>query len=112
VLAPGMKADIAILDLTEPSFVPLNSVARQLVYAESGEGVKTVIIDGRVVMKERRLTTIDEAALREEIADIMTSFRPEARQVIERNEKISEYILEADRRIWEHDVGAHRYIGR
>ena len=112
VLAPGMKADIAILDLTEPSFVPLNSVARQLVYAESGAGVETVIIDGRVVMKERRLTTIDEAALRREIADVMTSFRPEARQVIERNEKLSEYILEADRRVWEQDVGAHRYIGR
>ena len=110
-LRPGMKADIAILDLTEPSFVPLNSVARQLVYAESGAGVETAIIDGRVVMRERRLTTIDEAALREEVEDVMASFRPEAREVIKRNEKLSEYILEADRRIWEHDVGAHRYIG-
>ena len=110
-LRPGMKADIAILDLTEPSFVPLNSVARQLVYAEGGAGVETVIIDGRVVMRERRLTTIDEAALREAVDDVMASFRPEAQEVIERNGTLSEYILEADRRIWEHDVGAHRYVG-
>ena len=37
-LQPGMAADLSIIDLTDPSFVPLNSVARQLVFTEGGRG--------------------------------------------------------------------------
>jgi Amidohydrolase family len=50
-LKPGMAADIVILDLNEPAFVPFNSAARQIVYAESGRAVETVFVNGRPVVR-------------------------------------------------------------
>lgn len=108
----GLKADLAIIDLTGSAFVPLNSVARQLVYGESGADVETVIVDGRVVMQDRRITTIDEAALRAAVAEAMPAFREDARAVIGRNATMAEAMLEADRRVWAEDVGLDRYVGR
>jgi 5-methylthioadenosine/S-adenosylhomocysteine deaminase len=66
-LAPGMKADIALIDRDDYGFIPLKDPLRQLVYAVNGEAVRTVIVNGEVVMDERRLTRIDEAALKAEI---------------------------------------------
>ncbi|MSQ73807.1 MAG: hypothetical protein EXR27_21425 [Betaproteobacteria bacterium] len=110
-LGVGMKADLAILDLSDPSFVPLNSVARQLVFTESGRSVEHVMVDGRFVLRDRRVTTIDEAALREEIAELMVELRRDLDAVVERNQKMLPYLMEAHRRTWEIDIGVNRYIG-
>ena len=84
-LRAGMAADLFIVDLTDPSFVPLNSVARQIVFTESGRGVETVIVDGRVVIADRKITTLDERALREEVADLMKVLRKDIEAVVQRN---------------------------
>jgi len=110
-VAPGKKADLVILDLADPVFVPLNSVPRQLVYGECGRSVETVIIDGRIVMRDRVLTTIDEAGLRAEVEEAMVAFRRDAETVLTRNKRLYEYILAADRRIWAHDLALARYVG-
>ena len=64
-LAPGWKADVILLDLSGPMFVPLvpdhkEQLYSHLVFAANGSCVDTTIIDGRVVMAGRQLTTIDE----------------------------------------------------
>lgn len=110
-LGVGMKADLSILDLSDPSFVPLNSVARQLVFTESGRSVEHVMVDGRFVLRDRRVTTIDEAALREEVAELMVQLRRDLDAVVERNQKMLPYLMEAHRRTWEVDIGVNRYIG-
>lgn len=66
-LAPGLKADIIVLDLQGLGFTPLNNVVNQLVYSESGDSVETVIINGRVVMLNRRFVNVDEASILDEI---------------------------------------------
>jgi cytosine/adenosine deaminase-related metal-dependent hydrolase len=63
-LAPGYRADIVLLDLTRPDFVPLNDPLLQLVFSEAGAAVDTVMIDGRVVLDRGRLVTVDEAKVR------------------------------------------------
>jgi 5-methylthioadenosine/S-adenosylhomocysteine deaminase len=110
-LRPGMAADLFIVDLTDPSFVPLNSVARQIVFTEGGRGVETVIVDGRVVIADRKITTIDERALREEVADLMKVLRKDIEAVSRRNDAMLPYLLEAQRRTWEVDIGVNRYVG-
>jgi 5-methylthioadenosine/S-adenosylhomocysteine deaminase len=110
-LRPGMAADLFILDLTDPSFVPLNSVARQLVFTEGGRGVETVIVDGRVVIFNRKITTIDERALREEVAELMGVLRKDIESVVQRNNAMLPYLMEAQRRTWKVDIGLNRYIG-
>jgi 5-methylthioadenosine/S-adenosylhomocysteine deaminase len=59
-LEPGKKADILIIGLDEPHLTPLYNEYSQLVYAVNGADVDTVLINGRVVMRDRGLLTIDE----------------------------------------------------
>ena len=56
----GKKADIILIDLSEFNFTPLNRIISQLVYSGCGRDVDTVIIDGKVLMENRRMTKIDE----------------------------------------------------
>jgi len=67
-IRPGMKADLVVIDFGDVSYQPLNSAERQLVFSETGRGVETTIVDGRVILRERHITTIDEAALSDELA--------------------------------------------
>jgi len=55
----GKKADIILLDMNQPHLTPLYNCYSQIVYATRGADVKTTIINGKVIMKDRRLLTID-----------------------------------------------------
>ncbi len=64
-LKPGKKADIIILDFNEPSLFPLinypvRNVVPNLVYSAKGNEIETVIIDGRVIVDNKTITTVDE----------------------------------------------------
>ncbi|MEV8467665.1 amidohydrolase family protein [Fluviibacterium sp. DFM31] len=62
-IMPGYAADIAMLDLSQINFTPLNDLARQLVYCEDGGSVRRTIVAGRVVMEDGKVRGIDEAEL-------------------------------------------------
>ncbi|MCG8562584.1 MAG: amidohydrolase family protein [Hyphomicrobiales bacterium] len=62
-LAPGARADIVFLDLSNINFVPLNDPANQIVHAEDGSAVRSVMIDGDFILKDRQFTTINYAQL-------------------------------------------------
>ena len=83
----GMKADLVVIDLDDVAWQPLNSVARQLVFSEAGRGVETTIVDGEIVMFERQIATTDEAALRDELASLMPTFRRDFANVAEANRR-------------------------
>jgi 5-methylthioadenosine/S-adenosylhomocysteine deaminase len=110
-IEPGYRADFSLLDLTDPSWLPLNNAVRQLVYAESGRGVKTVVINGDVVIDDGRSTKIDEQRLRDELLEIMPRFLGDFRAAQSRVEEIRPYLNEAHRRVWGEDVGCHRIFG-
>jgi len=62
-LEAGKKADIILISLDAPNAVPLYDVYAQLAYALKGSDVETVIIGGRAVMRDKKLLTVDEAAV-------------------------------------------------
>ena len=62
-LTPGKKADLIVLDLHQPHLTPLYSLPSHLVYSARGGDVVHSVINGRVVMENRRMTTIDESAI-------------------------------------------------
>jgi guanine deaminase len=64
----GRIADLVLFRLDRIPFAPLNDPLRQLVYAERGASIDTVLVDGAVVMADGRLTGVDEGALVAEIA--------------------------------------------
>ncbi|MEM1334737.1 MAG: amidohydrolase family protein, partial [Actinomycetota bacterium] len=62
-LEVGKRADAVLHDTDRPEWRPLLNVVNQLVWAADGRGVHTVVVDGRVVVEDGRMTTIDEGAL-------------------------------------------------
>ncbi|EAU64700.1 chlorohydrolase family protein [Stigmatella aurantiaca DW4/3-1] len=70
-LSPGKKADIVIVNTQNQMFTPLVSgnkehVYSHLVFAANGSCVETVLVDGRVVYKDREFVTIDEREVLEQ----------------------------------------------
>jgi len=61
-LEAGKKADLILIGLDAPNAVPMYDVYAQLAYALKGSDVETVIIGGRVVMRDKKLLTVDEPA--------------------------------------------------
>lgn len=62
-LEPGKKADLIMIDLSDPKFVPLLNLPANLVYQASGSDVDTVIINGEIVMEHRKITKFDEDSI-------------------------------------------------
>ena len=61
-LEAGKKADLILIGLDQPNAVPMYDVYAQVAYALKGSDVETVIIGGRIVMRDRKLLTVDESA--------------------------------------------------
>ena len=62
-IAPGYKADIVFLDLHHINWIPMNDPVNALVHTEDGTGVHSVMVGGRMIVENRRLLTVDLAAL-------------------------------------------------
>ena len=55
----GKKADLVVVNFTKPHLCPLYNETSHLVYAAKGADVETVIINGKIVMENRKLTTLN-----------------------------------------------------
>ena len=62
-LERGKKADIIVVDTRQPHLMPLHNPVSQLVYAASGADVRHVMIDGHMVVRDRRLLSMDIKAV-------------------------------------------------
>ena len=74
-IAPGFAADLVLYRLDAPWWVPLNDPVNQLVFAETGASVDTVLIDGRVVVEGGRVTTFDVDAVVSEVRAMARALR-------------------------------------
>ncbi len=64
-LEVGKKADVILVNLLKPHLKPLHNVFAGLVYAARGSDVDTVIVDGKVLMENRLVKTLDEESVME-----------------------------------------------
>ena len=69
-LEVGKKADIITVDLRKPHLVPLYNPISTLVYSASGADVKDVIVNGRVLMKDRAFTGLDGEEVMAKVREI------------------------------------------
>ncbi|MCY4072870.1 MAG: amidohydrolase [Chloroflexi bacterium] len=74
-LAEGKLADIILVDLSGTHHLPLNSITASLVYNARAGDVRTVICDGRIIMRERRHLTLDKSEIMENILPRMERLR-------------------------------------
>jgi 5-methylthioadenosine/S-adenosylhomocysteine deaminase len=62
----GKRADLVIVDFDDLNQTPFYNVYSHLVYATKADDVRTVIIEGKIVMRDRRLLTLDENAIKKD----------------------------------------------
>jgi 5-methylthioadenosine/S-adenosylhomocysteine deaminase len=86
-VAPGRKADLALLRSDSVFLSPIADPVNSLVYAETGSAVDTVLVNGRVVLEGGRVTTVDESriyARAQEASDRQYRASAESRELAKR----------------------------
>jgi len=70
-LEPGYLADLILVDMSGPHVQPLHSITASLVYATRASDVQTVIVDGKILMRDRQLLTLNKAEIVEQVNQAM-----------------------------------------
>jgi 5-methylthioadenosine/S-adenosylhomocysteine deaminase len=60
-LEVGKKADIILIDWYRPHMMPMNMPLYRVAYFANGNDVATVVVNGKVVMRDRQVLTVKEA---------------------------------------------------
>jgi 5-methylthioadenosine/S-adenosylhomocysteine deaminase len=107
----GGLADLALLDLHSPAFTPLNDVAGQLVYCESGTSVVLTMVDGVIVAEGGRVTSVDEAALLSEAREVFAAKQEALRQCRDDVQRLLPVYGDVVRRAAAVDVHMTRWTG-
>ena len=71
-LEAGKRADLIVLDLGGPHLAPRHDPWSTLAYSARASDVRDTVVDGRVLMRGRTLTTLDEAAALADLADLVS----------------------------------------
>jgi 5-methylthioadenosine/S-adenosylhomocysteine deaminase len=79
-LERGKKADVIVIDLNKPHLCPVYNPVSSLVYSASGADVKDVIVNGRVLMKDRKFTTLDAMEIMEKVREISRKIKGKSKQ--------------------------------
>lgn len=74
-ISKGFAADIVVYRLDKPWWIPINDIVNQLVFAETGASVETVLIDGEIVIDKGRVKTFDVDAMTREVNGMVKSIR-------------------------------------
>jgi 5-methylthioadenosine/S-adenosylhomocysteine deaminase len=71
----GKKADIIVIDQESPHLIPLYNPHSSLVYSANGGDVKDVIVNGRILLKNRTFQTLDPDEIMEKVRAISRKIR-------------------------------------
>ena len=91
-ITPGFKADLVFLDLANVNFVPLNDAPNQILNCEDSSAVESVMIDGVMVLHERRFTQFDYDVLRRKIQAAAERLSVQNAPAQERMEAMAQYV--------------------
>jgi 5-methylthioadenosine/S-adenosylhomocysteine deaminase len=110
-IAPGFEADLIMVDLDNIAFTPLNDLKRQLVYCETGASVVMTMVQGRIIVRDGRILTVDEAALKAEIREAYAEYSASFAAVDAHAKRLLPYYREMVQRSLAVDVGMTRWLG-
>lgn len=68
-LKPGLKADLILVDFNKPHLYPRHDLYAHMVYSAQSADVHTVIIDGQLVMQDRKVLTLDEEDILQKVKE-------------------------------------------
>ena len=107
-----MAGDMTLIDMSDPIYQPMNDATRQVVFSEAGRGVHTVIVDGRVVVRNRRIVSVDEGAIYDEINTLMPNLRQDYERVRGTYATLAPYYREVLKRALDYDLPFRRLVER
>lgn len=76
-LEPGKKADVIVVNMQQPHLAPFFMPVHRLIYEASGQDVSTVIVDGKILMQDRKVVSVNEP-------DVLHAAQKEAELIIDR----------------------------
>ncbi|SNS34945.1 Cytosine/adenosine deaminase [Tardiphaga sp. OK246] len=98
-IRPGAKADLVLISLDDPAFVPLNSAVRQLVYAGTPRAIDTVLVAGEPVVVDGRTTRMTQQSVMAAAAGVQACLCEEYHAVSARLDPVAREILGVHRKI-------------
>jgi cytosine/adenosine deaminase-related metal-dependent hydrolase len=107
----GMKADLALIDLSDFAYQPFNSAARQMVYSETGRGVDIVMVDGEIVLSGGKPVKVNWDSFRGELTEIMAKADADYAALAKQNAPAIPYLLEGTRNLNRTPLGLNRFSG-
>jgi guanine deaminase len=84
-IVPGVAADLVIFNAETPALRPMNAPAGQLVYCAKRSDVRSVVVDGHLVVADGVVQALDETALLDEIEAVNSRFWRGARRSFDEN---------------------------
>jgi 5-methylthioadenosine/S-adenosylhomocysteine deaminase len=86
------KADLVFLKLADFNYMPLNDAIAQVVFCEDGTSVDTVMIDGRIVLRNGKFTSFDVTALARRAETVIEDMRRLNAEAKQRAERLEPYV--------------------
>jgi 5-methylthioadenosine/S-adenosylhomocysteine deaminase len=106
---PDYRADLTLIDLADPSFVPLNSAVRQLVYGGSPRAVHTVIVAGEIVVENGDPTRIEESDLVNLAAQARSLIAADFEALAARSDELIKEMLRVHERVLRQPLSIDRF---
>jgi adenine deaminase len=110
VIEVGQRADLVLFDLNTIPFIPFNNPLHQLVYCLPSGAVRTVLVEGTVVVDNGRMATVDEEALLREGQELGRDFVGRSQAAFEVGRQIFPAVAAGYRHAVAQDVGVKRHI--
>jgi imidazolonepropionase-like amidohydrolase len=110
ILREGARADIVLIDLSTSNYVPMVNLPRHLVYGEDGRSIRMVMVDGKIVVEDGRVVTVDEEGLLEEARELTSSWAASLDSTGRWADLLRPYVEEMYRRCVRFDVGFTRWL--
>lgn len=74
-IAPGYRCDLVALDLDDPSLWPIQALEKNVVYALSARAITDVVVDGREVVANRRLSHVPLDEIQARVGELTADWR-------------------------------------
>lgn len=111
VIAENMRADLVFLDMNSTAFTPRNDLIKHLVYCENGSSIVRVMINGKTVVKDKEILTVNEKALLRELNGMMEEFKKEYVKTKEWADKLFPYVDQVYWKSYAQATGINRLAG-
>ena len=111
-LEKGAKADLALIRLDSTALAPLNQASTALVFRDAGTCVRTVLVDGRVVVSDGEVVGVDDRRLRQEAETMAESIRGRNTNWWQLAAAVTPYLGTACGGLAATDIGIDRFAAR